>query len=103
MIIIFIRAAAPKKTGAAGTTAGGAAKANAVQVIYNGKIVTPQSLISNQKAVASSTHKKAVGHAVTSIPEHEATDKPSPLKGFKKFVAFDVPYYVDTQTKCVVS
>jgi hypothetical protein len=80
--------AMPTKKGAqagAATGAGGA-KANAVQVIWNGKIVTPQTLVPNRPSqhAGASAVKVNKGTAVTSIPENESTDKQMPLKGFKK-------------------
>jgi hypothetical protein len=83
----FGTSAVPKKGAQAGAgTTGGANKVNQIQVIYNGKIVTPQSLVPNRPSQPTAPAKVNKGTAVTSIPENESMDKQMPMKQFKKYV-----------------
>jgi len=105
---------ATKKSGNAGTLGGsettGVGRANNIQVIHNGKIVTPVSLHARPKATANPakqlTSEPSVTVAVAAVAaddsgvEEEKADKPGTLgkpsanarRYVRRLIAIDVPF-----------
>ena len=81
--LLYIVAIVGSKRGilASGTQTG--KSGSNIQVIFNGKIVTPQSLIPRKQAPSNTAGGKKAKDAVASIPEN-GPDSPDRLKSMKK-------------------